>query len=122
MLETVQMLETSAASESLAPFEISFASKFIKSSMLTSFPDFRQKYMKSVSQFFMRLRTLFAKDVRRYDPNLAETDPEKEALLWKPLEILYNFLEDITEYAEDNLYLDKPIEGAFPLFDVLKKI
>lgn len=41
VLETVQMLETSAASEPLAPFEIDFASKFIKSSMLTSFPDFR---------------------------------------------------------------------------------
>ena len=28
----------------------------------------------------------------------------------------------MTEYAEENLYLDKPIEGAFPLFDVIKLI
>lgn len=31
-------------------------------------------------------------------------------------------MKDITLFAEENLYLDKPIEGAFPLFDVLKLI
>jgi len=33
-----------------------------------------------------------------------------------------DFLKDVTEYCQNNLYLDKPIEGAFPLFDILKLI
>ena len=32
------------------------------------------------------------------------------------------FLSDIISHAQANLYLDKPIEGSFPLFDVLKLI
>ena len=31
-------------------------------------------------------------------------------------------MKEVTLHAEEQLYLDKPIEGAFPLFDVLKLI
>lgn len=33
---------------------------------------------------------------------------------------LVAFLSDIIDHCQLNLYLDKPIEGSFPLFDVLK--
>ena len=70
----------------------------------------------------MRVRTLYGKFIKRYDPALFETDPEQHDALWAPLEPLYNFLEGVTRYGEENLYLDKPIEGAFPIFDVMKLI
>lgn len=76
--------------------------------------------MKTVTAFFVRLRTLFAKDIKRYQPELLETNAELHAKLWAPLEPIYAFLADVTHNAEENLYLDKPIEGSFPLFDVLK--
>ena len=31
-------------------------------------------------------------------------------------------MNDVCTFIEDSLYLDKPIEGAFPLFSVLKLI
>lgn len=78
--------------------------------------------MKTINYFGIRLRTIFVKYIKRYDPKLAETDPAQHEALWAPLVPLYDFLEDLTTFAERNLYLDKPIEGAFPLFDVLKLI
>lgn len=122
VLESISILETSAATEPLAPYELDLASQFIKTCMVTAFPDTRQKIMKSISAFFVRLRTLFAKQVKKYDPALADADRAKHDALWAPLEPLFGFLSDITSFAEENLYLDKPIEGAFPLFDVLKLI
>ena len=92
------------------------AASFIKTCMVTAFPDTRQKMMKSVSAFMIRLRTLNSKNIKRYDPALADDT------LWEPLQPLFDFLLEITSYAEENLYLDKPIEGSFPLFDVLKLI
>jgi hypothetical protein len=32
------------------------------------------------------------------------------------------FIKEVSEHAQSNLYLDKPIEGSFPLFDILKLI
>ena len=122
MLETIAILETSAASGPIAPFEFALASHFIKNCMVTAFPDTRQKMMKTISSFLVRLRTLYAKDIKRYEPALAETEPERHDQLWAPLNPLYGFIADVTEHAEENLYLDKPIEGAFPLFDVIKLI
>ena len=90
--------------------------------MVTAFPDTRQKMMKTITSFLVRVRTLFAKDIKRYDPALFDTNPEQHAALWAPLDPLYDFLEGVTRYAEENLYLDKPIEGVFPIFDVLKLI
>ena len=120
VLETIPILETSAAAGPVAPFEFDLASQFIKTCMVTTFPDTRQKMMKTITHFFVRIRQLYAKDIRRYDPALHETNPERHAALWAPLDPLYNFLYDVTRNAEENLYLDKPIEGAFPIFDVLK--
>ena len=48
-LEAISVLETSAASEPLKPFEIPLAKEFLKKSMQTTFPDYRQKYMKVIS-------------------------------------------------------------------------
>ena len=122
MLEGITILETSVATGPLAPFEISLATLIIKKCMVTAFPDTRQKMMKTISKFFIRLRSLMAKDIRRYDPTLAQSNPSLHTTRWAPLEPLYLFLEGLTTYAEENLYLEKPIEGAFPLFDVLKLI
>jgi len=122
VLESIAVLETSAASERIAPHELSLAAYFMKMCMVTAFPDTRQKMMKTVTAFMIRVRTVFAKDIKRYDPLLAATDKAKHDALWRPLEPLYGFLDDVTRYAEENLYLDKPIEAAFPLFDVLKLV
>ena len=122
VLESIAILETSAATGPIAPFEFTLASRFIKTCMVTTFPDTRQKMMKTITAFFVRVRTIYAKDIKRYDPALYESNPEHHAALWAPLDPLYNFLESVTRYAEENLYLDKPIEGAFPLFDVLKLV
>lgn len=122
VLEAIAILEISAASGPLAPFEFSLAGNFIKRCMVTAFPDTRQKMMKTITAFLIRIRCLLVKDIRRYDPTLAETNPELHAVSWAPLEEFYSFLDDILTYAEENLYLDKPIEGAFPLFDIIKLV
>ena len=119
--EAISVLQTAGCSEPLAPFEIPLAAAFLKKSMQTTFPDHRQKYMKVISQFFIRLRTVFAKDIKRYKPGGDLTD-EQLAELWKPLEPLAAFLKDIIDHAQGNLYLEKPIEGAFPLLDILRLI
>jgi hypothetical protein len=33
-----------------------------------------------------------------------------------------NFLREVIKHVKENLYLDKPVEGALPLFEVLKII
>lgn len=38
------------------------------------------------------------------------------------LELLVKFIAEIIDYSSRNLYMDKAIEGSFPLFDVLKLI
>ena len=45
-LHTFELIEASAPSELVAPFEFEFALTFIKKCMLTTFPDYRQKFMK----------------------------------------------------------------------------
>ena len=66
VLETIAILETSAAAGPLAPFEFELTSSFITTCMVTTFPDTRQKMMKTITSFFVRLRSLFAKDIKRY--------------------------------------------------------
>ena len=65
--------------------------------------------MKCVLSFLNRLRTAHDKELKK--PALAST-----------CQPLVKFLADVIDHCESNLYLDKPIEGAFPLFDVLKAI
>ena len=66
--ESISILETGAASEPLKAFELPLATEFLKKSMQTTFPDHRQKYMKVIGAFFVRLRTIYGKDIRRYQP------------------------------------------------------
>lgn len=104
VLEAFQLIESSQVSEPVHKFEYAFALQFIKDSMVTTFPDYRQKYMKSVTHFFIRLRTIFYKDIKKGNP----------------VPVLIDFLTEVIDYCQHHLYLDKPIEGAFPLFDILK--
>ncbi len=73
---------------------------------MSSFPDYRQKFMKSLFHFFVRLRSVFYKEIKK----------------GLPVERLVTFLGKIIDFCQHNLYLDKPIEGSFPLFDILKMI
>ncbi len=104
VLEAFELVEASALSEPVHAFEFQYTLKFIKDSMVTTFPDYRQKFMKSVNNFFIRLRTVYQKDIKK----------------GMPVEDLVAFLKNVTEHCQVNLYLDKPIEGSFPLFDILK--
>jgi hypothetical protein len=74
--------------------------------MVTTFPDYRQKFMKSVMHFFIRLRTVYYKDIKKGNN----------------VDVLVEFLRKVIDICQHNLYLDKPIEGSFPLFDILKSI
>ena len=96
--EAISVLETAAWSAPLEAFEMPLASAFLKKSLQTTFPDHRQKYMKVVSHFFVRLRTVFAKDIKRYQPG-GEMTEELRAKLWERLEPLAAFLKDIIEHA-----------------------
>jgi hypothetical protein len=104
VLAAFELVEASALSEPINGFEFRFALNFIKNCMVTTFPDYRQKFMKSVKQFFIRLRTVYQKDIKK----------------GLPVSNLVQFLKEVIEFCQINLYLDKPIEGSFPLFDILK--
>jgi hypothetical protein len=106
VLDAFQLIEASNWTEPIHAFEYEFATKFIKDCIVTTFPDYRQKFMKSLHHFFIRLRTINYKDIKKN----------------KPVEPLVAFLTNVIDHCQHNLYLDKPIEGSFPLFDVLKII
>lgn len=65
VLAAFELVEASALSEPINGFEFRFALNFIKNCMVTTFPDYRQKFMKSVNQFFIRLRTVYQKDIKK---------------------------------------------------------
>ena len=91
------------------------ANRFIKHCLRTTFPEFRQKYIKAIKQFFIRLRTASEKDIKKYvaSENGEMSDNVKQVIA---------FLQDIIEFLQDNLYLDKPVEGALPLFELMRII
>jgi hypothetical protein len=62
--------------------------------------------MKSIHHFFIRLRSVHFKQIKK----------------GLNVDALYEFLRDVINFCQDNLYLDKPIEGSFPYFDILKVI
>lgn len=70
--------------------------------------------MKSLGHFITRLRTTHNKELKKIKT--------KEDALNGPCANLYYFLAEVINYCEMNLYQDKPIEGAFPLFDILKTL
>lgn len=71
--------------------------------------------MKALRQFMMRVRQSLAKDIKRFVSGQVEEKTEDLTLLLK-------FLGDTISFCEQNLYVDKPIEAALPLFEILKMI
>lgn len=54
------------ASENVTKFEYSMCFQFIKHCLRTTFPEYRQNYIKAVKQFLVRLRTVTDKDIKKY--------------------------------------------------------
>jgi hypothetical protein len=124
-LECMTFIEVLAETDPLDPFEWELITFYLKNCMLTTFPDYRAKFYRTLLRFFHRLRTVYGKEIRWFMKNnakftFAELSPEERASKCPKLLPLLVFLQDITSFAERSLYLDKPIEGSFPLFDVLK--
>jgi len=63
--------------------------------------------------FLIRVRTATDKDIKKYIANGQASEQLQEAI---------QFLEAIISFIEENLYLDKPVEGALPYFEVLRII
>lgn len=55
------------------------------------------------------------KEIKKY----VQDEEEKKS---EQLTKLVDFLKDIIDHCEKNLYVDKPIESALPLFEILKMI
>lgn len=55
------------------------------------------------------------KDIKNYVKS-DDAEPTED------LKNLISFLRDIIEFCQSNLYVDKPIEAALPLFEILRMI
>jgi hypothetical protein len=99
------------ASLAVTKFEMSLCERFVKHSLRTTFPEFRQKYMKAVKNFLIRIRTACDKDIKKC--------PE---VITPSLQDTVDFLKDLLVFIEQTLYLDKPVESALPYFELLKMI
>ena len=62
---------------------------------------------------------MHVKDIKAYVNDSDEDEPAKKT---EQLELLVAFLADIISHCQQNLYIDKPIESALPLFEILKMI
>ena len=69
--------------------------------------------MKALKTFFLRIRTAYSKDIRKY---VGGDEKSKE------LQELIDFLRSIIQFCEEGLYVDKPIETALPLFETLRMV
>jgi hypothetical protein len=87
---------------------------FIQNCVRTTFPEHRQHFMKAIKAFMMSVRTALTKDIKKY----VSGEEEKS----EDLERLVEFLRRVIEFCTDNLYVDKPMETALPLFETLKII
>lgn len=58
-------------------FELDLCTRFIKHGLRTTFPEFRQKYIKAVKNFFIRVRTACDKDIKKYVTQ-PEAQPSKQ--------------------------------------------
>ena len=54
------------ASLAVTKFEMGLCERFVKHALRTTFPEFRQKYMKAVKNFLIRIRTACDKDIKKY--------------------------------------------------------
>lgn len=97
------------ASLPVTKFELQLCDTFIRHGLRTTFPEFRQKYIKAVKNFLIRLRTTNDKDIKK--PVASAALQEASA-----------FLLSILGFIEENLYLDKPVEAALPYFELMKII
>jgi len=88
---------------------------FIKNCVRTTFPEHRQNFMKAIKSFMMAIRSALTKDIKKYVSGEMETKNHD-------LEQLVNFLRRVIYFCTENLYVDKPMETALPLFEVLKMI
>lgn len=66
------------ASLSVSKFEIDMLREFVRHGLRTTFPEYRQKFMKAVRNFMIRLRISCEKDVKKY---LAEATAQPSAQL-----------------------------------------
>lgn len=87
---------------------------FIKNCIKTTYPEHRQNFMKAIRQFLMKLRSQLAKDIKGYVSGEVEASADISQLV--------AFLREVCEFCERNLYVDKPIDAALPLFEVLKMV
>jgi hypothetical protein len=97
------------ASLPITKFEMKLCDTFIRHGLRTTFPEFRQKYIKAIKNFLIRLRTTNDKDIKKGTTSPALTEAIR-------------FLRGILDFIEENLYLDKPVEGALPYFELMKII
>ena len=117
------MLKTTAESEEIQPFEYEFTLFFIQTCVQTTFPDHRQRFMRMLLNFFKRLRTIYGKDFLKWKKTQAAFDYEKSPeVVPEQFAALYRFLSQVCTHAQNNLYMDKPIEGSFPLFEVIRVV
>jgi hypothetical protein len=103
------------ASLPVTRFEVQICETFIKHGLRTTFPEFRQKYIKAVKNFLIRLRTTNEKDIKKY---LSGKITEPSA----PLAEAIRFLLSCLRFFEENLYIDKPVEAALPYFELMRLI
>ena len=98
----------------ISAFEYEMCETFIKNCVRTTFPEHRQNFMKAIRSFMMRLRSVLSKDIKKYiEDGLGKS---------KDLQYLIDFLRNIISFCEENLYADKPIETALPLYEILMMI
>jgi hypothetical protein len=102
------------ASLPVTKFELDICTLFIKHGLRTTFPEFRQKYIKAVKGFMIRVRSANEKDLKKWTPG---TNAPSESLATAIL-----FINDILSFIEGNLYLEKPVEAALPYFEILRII
>ena len=68
--------------------------RFIKHSLRTTFPEFRQKYIKAVKNFIIRLRTASEKDIKKFVSASEGVEPSEN------LKNTLEFLKDILSFTE----------------------
>ena len=101
------------ASLAVSKFELNLTMRFIKHGLRTTFPEFRQKYIKAVKGFLIRLRTACEKDIKKCQDPADASEALRDCIA---------FLFEVLQYTEENLYLDKPVEASLPYFEILKII
>eukprot|EP00347_Sterkiella_histriomuscorum_P008658 403344256 len=116
-LDTIEIVAMEVKATSLvSQFEFQMADRFIKHCLRTTFPEFRQKYIKAIKTFIIRLRTSTEKDIKKY------VSSEEGQPIPQSVEQVISFLRDTISFIQENLYLDKPVEGALPLFEIMRII